>query len=173
MKIYVGLMIAAIALQGCTGNVWYVDERFTDEEQVKVQAGADLWSTATDEQVVIDLVFGQRVDLTDENKRVLVKTSRRAGENFTRERNDNCDSYYYTNKVNREFIVIYTDLPPEALHLTVAHELGHSLGLKHIENGDALMNPGTDEESCITRLDLEALHHEVDFDMSRIVVCGE
>lgn len=54
-------------------------------------------------------------------------------------------------------ITIYQFENPRELALTIAHELGHALGINHLEQTDALMNPQITANTHLTQADLDAL----------------
>ncbi|MFY9484075.1 MAG: matrixin family metalloprotease [Patescibacteria group bacterium] len=55
-------------------------------------------------------------------------------------------------------ITIYQFASRAELELTIAHELGHALGIGHLEQADALMNPQITDSTHLLQADLEALN---------------
>jgi len=154
--------LAVVALTafatGCLGAPIYVDERFTHEEEQSIRAAAGVWSTATNGQASVDLIFGQRVDLRDTGRRVMVRAGERAAENafeLFREgdpggRHESWDS---------EVIVIVPDrMDGIDLQYVVTHELGHHFGVHHVSDETAIMyfQPNPKSAHCLTRQDLSA-----------------
>lgn len=54
-------------------------------------------------------------------------------------------------------ITIYQFASRAELELTIAHELGHALGIGHLEQADALMNPQITDSTYLTQADLDEL----------------
>src|SRR5688572_15185680 len=82
MKKTFGLMLglATVYLFACgcmpTGEVWYVDSRFTLEEEQQILAAHDQWVALGAEQQMF--LFGQRVDANETGRRAIVKAGARA-----------------------------------------------------------------------------------------------
>ncbi|MBI3261011.1 matrixin family metalloprotease [Candidatus Berkelbacteria bacterium] len=55
-------------------------------------------------------------------------------------------------------ITIYQFASRSELELTIAHELGHALGIGHLEQADALMNPQITNQTHLVQGDLDALN---------------
>jgi hypothetical protein len=143
---------------GCLGDAIYVDERFTAEEEQTIREAADAWSAATNGKAQVDFIFGQRVDLNDTGRRVMVRAGARAAENsfeLVREgdpggRHESWDS---------EVIVIVPErMDGIDMKYVVTHELGHHFGVHHVSEVTAIMyfQPNPKSAHCLTRQDLSA-----------------
>jgi hypothetical protein len=152
-------LLALTALTtGCLGNVVYVDDRFTGEEEASIRAAAETWTRATNGKATVDFVFGQRVDIRDKGRRVMVRAGGRAAENafdLFREgdpggRHESWDS---------EVIVIVPErMEGIDLQYVVTHELGHHFSVHHVPAEAAIMyfRPNPKSAHCLTRDDLSA-----------------
>jgi hypothetical protein len=143
---------------GCLGNVVYVDERFTDEEEASIRTSAETWTKATNGKATVDFIFGQRVDIRDKGRRVMVRAGGRAAENtfdLFREgdpggRHESWDS---------EVIVIVPErMDGIDFQYVVTHELGHHFSVHHVADEAAIMyyRPNPKSAHCLTREDLSA-----------------
>jgi len=151
------LALTALAT-GCLGDVVYVDERFTDEEEASIRSSAETWTKATNGKATVDFIFGQRVDIRDKGRRVMVRAGGRAAENtfdLFREgdpggRHESWDS---------EVIVIVPErMDGIDLQYVVTHELGHHFSVHHVAAEAAIMyyRPNPKSAHCLTRDDLTA-----------------
>jgi hypothetical protein len=154
------LAIGALVLQGCIGSeTYYVDERFSAEEQQRIREAASMWEEATGGSVHFDLVFGQRVDVADSDRKVIVKTSARAAFNrFPEMVSDTRVALYHEGSTFQasQIVVIAERVELDMLRPTMAHEMGHAFGLRHVPEAEALMyeNLNNDPTKCVTEDDL-------------------
>jgi len=157
-------------LQGCVGSsAYYVDKRFTAEEEADIRAAAGMWSEATGGALHFDLVFGQRVDVIEVKRNVIVKVGARAAFNRFPEMESNTRPAFYHpgNALESSLLVVIADqLDPALLRAAMAHEMGHSFGLQHVPAKSALMHENLYNEvtKCVTELDLREAHRYVAFD---------
>jgi hypothetical protein len=155
-------VLAVVALAapaiGCVGGPIYVDERFTEEEEKEIQAAADVWAAATNGRGAVDLVFGQRVDLNDTGRRVMVRAGGRAAENaFELFREGDPGGRH--ERWDAEVIVIVPErMVGIDMKYVVIHELGHHFGVHHVADETAIMyfQPNPKSAHCLTREDLRA-----------------
>ncbi len=152
--------IIALLLPGCLDSeTYYVDERFTAEEQERIGDAARMWEKATGGSVHFDLVFGQRVDVADSDRKVIVKTSARAAFNrFPDMVSDTRVALYHEGSTFQasQIVVIAERVELDMLRPTMAHEMGHAFGLRHVPEAGALMfeNLNNDPTKCVTEDDL-------------------
>jgi hypothetical protein len=152
--------MVAFLLQGCLGSeTYYVDERFTGDEQQRIRDAARMWEEATGGSVHFDLVFGQRVDVADSDRRVIVKTSARAAFNrFPDMASDTRVALYHEGSTLQasQIVIIAERVELDMLRPTIAHEMGHAFGLRHVPEAGALMfeNLNNDPTKCVTEDDL-------------------
>lgn len=162
------LLLNILTLSGCiNSNLWYVDDRFTPEEAIQIQLGANMWDRATTGIIHFELLFNQKVDIADISRRVIVKTTSRATSNVIQKNVEGHGAHWF-REYNREFIVFYTDNPEtwETLPQIAAHEFGHSLDLKHTNYSGPIMWKEINPEACITQNDLDQLHSHLTYDRS-------
>ena len=132
------LFVSLFALSGCLGNTWYVDSRFTAEEQEKIQAAVDSWVEVG--ATPVDLVFGEKISSGETGRRVVI----RAGEREACSWHEGFIGSEWTavNHAGFNFqrIVINVDrVEPALFQRVVAHEFGHYyIGSDHLGPG-ALM----------------------------------
>lgn len=129
------LVLLAALTVGCTGEIWYVDSRFTAAEEAQIQAAADAWTALG---YPIDLAFHSRVDLTDTGRRVIVRAGVRAAENYDGFVQGKAGLYDPGTGYAR--IILVPERCGEFLRSVTAHEFGHSLGLRHSTSRGAVMH---------------------------------
>ncbi len=152
------LTVMSALTVGCAGeDVFFVDERFSAEECQAIQSAADLWETSSHGALHVNLVFGARVDIRDTDRKVIVKTTRRAAENRFPEWRGKGIAWHHTPQgpLDEELIAVYSDVgtSPERMILAVAHEMGHHFGAGHSDDPSTLMYP-TLEGASVTCTDL-------------------
>jgi hypothetical protein len=157
-----GRMLAVLALTafavGCVGGPIYVDERFTPEEEREIQAAADVWASATNGKGSVDLVFGQRVDLKDTGRRVMVRAGGRAAENAYQLFREGDPGGRHESWDSEVIVVVPERMIGIDLKYVVIHELGHHFGIHHVADETSIMyfQPNPKSVHCLTREDLKA-----------------
>jgi hypothetical protein len=106
-----------------------------------------------------DLIFGQRVDLIEAKRNVIVKVGARAAFNRFPEMASNTRPAFFRrgSALESSLMVIIADhVDPALLRATVAPEMGHSFGLQHVPEESALMHENlyNDVTKCVTEVDL-------------------
>jgi len=155
----VALILSSLQ-QGCIGSkAYHVDTRFNAEEEAEIRAAAGMWSEATGGALNFDLIFGQRVDLVEAKRNVIVKVGARAAFNRFPEMASNTRPafFYRGSALESSLVVVIADqIDPGLLRATVAHEIGHSFGLQHVPEQSALMHENlyNDVTKCVTEVDL-------------------
>jgi hypothetical protein len=140
------------------GGPIYVDDRFTPEEEREIQAAADVWSAATNGKGSVDLVFGQRVDLRDTGRRVMVRAGARAAENAYDLFRDGDPGGRHESWDSEVIVIVPERMVGIDLKYVVIHELGHHFGVHHVADESAIMyfQPNPKSAHCLTRADLRA-----------------
>lgn len=148
------LVLLCLLLPACVGDVWHVDSRFTRDEEQKIQAAVDSWTAVgATEQL---LIFGEKVDVRDTGRRVVVRAGERVAletwEGFARGK----VAVRMLRPDSDRIIVAWERIRDDEFQAVMAHEFGHVLGIHHLEDPDALMNetPGADSP---TPVDVRAL----------------
>lgn len=191
---YVALFV--FLLTGCSSvsEVFYVDSDFSADEQAQIQQAADAWEGATSGQVHFDLVFGVPVDPTYGSawgRRVIARVSQAEIDRNT-EILGIVDGAIGVDLRNEEKYELIALVPPRlyafSLRQILMHELGHHLGMEHIQNETALMAgcPGLDKcgvfaqpaadsyvtHQCIGRADVIELRRvNSDIDIGQVRMC--
>jgi Matrixin len=164
-----GLTLSTL-LQGCIrSKTYYVDNRFTAEEETEIKAAANMWDEATGGALNFDLVFGEHVDISEVKRNAIVKVGARAAFNrFPEMVSDTRPAFYHPgNTLESSLVVVIADhIDANVLRPTVAHEMGHSFGLQHVSEEQALMHENLykDVTKCVTEVDLREAHRYVAFE---------
>ena len=155
------MLFATFALlQGCMGSkAYYVDERFSEQEQQFIRDASVMWERSTGGSVHFDLVFGQRVDINESDRNVIVKVTARAAFNkFPEMISDTRVALFHEGSTFQSSIIaiIGERVEGEMLRPAIAHEMGHSFGMGHVPEVQALMyeNLNGDPTKCVTESDL-------------------
>jgi hypothetical protein len=163
------LLFATFALlQSCMrSNAYYVDEKFSAQEQEHIRGAAAMWEESTGGSVHFDLVFGQRVDIWESDRNAIVKTSARAAfDRFPQMASDKRAALFHDGSTfESSIMVIIAERVEEGmLRTAIAHEMGHSLGLRHVPEVPALMyeNLNRDPGKCVTEVDLREARRYVE-----------
>ena len=155
-------------LQSCMrSNAYYVDEKFSTQEQELIQGAAAMWEESTGGSVHFDLVFGQRVDIWESDRNVIVKTSAQAAFNrFPEMASDKRAALFHEGSTFQSsiMVIIAERVEEDMLRTAIAHEMGHSLGLRHVPEVQALMyaNLNGDPAKCVTEIDLREARRYVE-----------
>lgn len=119
------LLTLCLLLPACVGDVWHVDSRFTPEEEQKIQAAADSWTAVgAPEQL---LLFGQKVDVRDTGRRVVVRVDTRLMAQVSDAPLDTGKRGRYVRRPDAERIFLNIDTEPQYFQWVAAHEFGHAL----------------------------------------------
>ena len=157
-----GRALALLALSafgaGCIGGPIYVDDRFTPEEEKEIQAAADAWSAATNGKASVDLIFGQRVDLRDTGRRVMVRAGERAAENAYDLFREGDPGGRHESWDSQVIVIVPERMVGIDMKYVVIHELGHHFGIHHVADQAAVMyfQPNPKSAHCLTREDVRA-----------------
>ena len=153
-------------LAGCAGNdrLYYVDNRFSAEEEQAIQAANDMWCTASRNALCMDLVFGARVDVSEASRNAIVKSGDRAAQyrfpNWI-ERDGTAAFHHPAGSFDSDLIIVLSErVAPENLRVAVAHEMGHVYtGPEHLADPAAIMYgdlTGAESKEAVTCDDLAA-----------------
>jgi Matrixin len=155
-------MFAVLALTafatGCLGDPIYVDERFTEEEEQTIRAAADTWYEATNGKATVEYIFGQRVDLRDTGRRVMVRADPRAAENAYERYREGDPGGRHRSWDSEVIVLVPERMDGIDLKYVVIHELGHHFGVHHVADESAIMHfrPNSKSAHCLTMEDLAA-----------------
>jgi len=165
----------AMMATGCLGTQIYVDERFTPEEEQEIRAAAEMWSDATSGAASVDLVYGQRVDLLDKGRRVMVRAGARAAENLFPLFRDGDPGGHHLSWDTEMIIIVPERLEGIDMKYVVTHELGHHFGVKHVQDERAIMHyrPNPLSLHCLTTNDLAAFCTSNGCEVSAMQPCND
>lgn len=138
----IALVVMAMGLlSGCGGSIFYVDSRFTPEEEKQIEAAQQLWADAGAEP--LHLMFSQKVRGDTDARKEIVRASEREAlvlhENFAKDD---------VNAVTRRWIpmgginiILNLDrIEPRVFQRVMAHEFGHVHGIRvHIPGEGSVM----------------------------------
>ncbi len=148
-------LLIAFAASGCgrtdTPTVYYVEDRWTDEEIVVIRAAADKWNDLAMTQLRYPtplLEYGGRVhdrfreDVFADDRHVVYRISS-AEECPLLLNPEELGGYATMQDVLLFSYNLYggTNWYPEYLYSVTLHEFGHFIGLPHFENRIGIMNP--------------------------------
>lgn len=165
LAIRAALGAVLLLASGCAGNVFKVDERFTPDEEQKIQAAADAWAAVGAPPV--DFIWRQRVTEADTDS-VIVRTTGRAAVNAGHDQFRDEHTLGLTSPLNLGGTRVYyamdrlDDMPGTNLYALAVHEFGHVLfkggNEVHIDRPDAIMNacPTVDDISPADVAELKA-----------------
>lgn len=152
------LVVLALALlSGCGGKVFYVDSRFTAEEQQQIQAAADQWVVAGAEP--IDFVWRQHVGVVSETENRVLRLHDRESQTIADFSDPSRVAVTHHRPLSDTVVLnverIYA-LDPAHFQRYAAHEFGHVHGLGHTKNPGTLMFEAADSDE-LTPEDLHLL----------------
>lgn len=158
---------ALFLLAGCSGtsNVYYVDERFSPEEEQAISAANDMWCVASRNALCMDLVFGAHVDVSETSRNAIVRTGERGAQYRFRswvERKSTAAFHHPAGSFDSSLIVVFHErVALENLRVAVAHEMGHAFGIAgHVDDPSAIMYGNLDgaaDKYTVTCADLAAV----------------
>lgn len=169
------LAALAFALASCGGDAWSVDDRFSPEEEQELRRGAEVWRRLGQD---VELEFGVRASESNRGAKQIVIVGPRAMENLSRGLGRDKVAVGIHEEDSRGFdrrIAIRLDRvgPDVPLWFVLAHELGHSFGMLHVDDPTAIMgNPYGGNVGCAVRSDVLELCR-VQGCLSRHVGCDE
>ncbi|MET0593287.1 MAG: matrixin family metalloprotease [Polyangiaceae bacterium] len=153
----------------------YVDENFTPEEEESIRQAAGAWSNATDGVATVDLIFGQKVDIRDKGRRVMVRSSARAAENTFELFRDGDPGGRHESWDSEVIVIVPERMDGIDLKYVVTHELGHHFGVHHVADESAIMyfRPNPKSAHCLTKEDLSAFCGENGCNASSMKACDD
>lgn len=143
----------------------YVADNFSEEEYGFVKDAAKEWADETKGIITFDIYFGftfKNYESMKYDRNVMVLVKANSDEPIV----DALDKRikvtilgYFLTKTGTQTVLIVPDrLENEDLfRATVIHELGHSIGLKHIDERDAIMYESLGSEVHLTKQDIKHL----------------
>ena len=150
---------ALLALvSGCTGEVWRADSRFTTEERAAIDQAAEAWE-AVGHPILV--AHGHHVTGLESTRRYIVKTTRRAVGGIHQPLQDSGAAGKHVVEPGREMILLVMDQMKGGTPLwqIIAHEMGHSLDMNHVDDERAIMYHSGSRNSlrCITSVDIQEM----------------
>lgn len=145
-------------VSGCVGEAWYVDSRFTDEEQTQIRNAAEQWEALGAEP--FHFVWRQKVNGLETDRKVIVRMGEReatqAWEGFRDVEWNYCGVAHVNTFSADRIILVPARMVEGKFQRYAAHELGHVLGLSHLPSDEAVMFE-TPQVEGPTELDRQAL----------------
>lgn len=153
------LVAMCLALTGCGEREIYVDKRFSNSEDRAIRKGAYLWTKAGEN---INLVFNEPVSYTRDR---IIRAQIGEHDEMVHFCEFDAGAIACTGRKDLlmgDTIVIWpARIPgyPHDLFKIAAHEIGHVIGLRHLDEPTAIMHGELSEETAddLTPADLNAL----------------
>lgn len=156
-----------INLPNITSKTFYVDCNFNDTEQKLIIEAGEEWTTATRGMVRFYFIFNQHIDKDftkyedkDININFLVKFN--SDDQFIKDKDYNQKVAILGFTTTLDNGMFYIGMVFDRMTYAnkykdvIIHEFGHSLRLKHIEDGPAIMNAVRNKfVHCLTEYDLQ------------------
>jgi len=133
------LLVIVTLLTGCMGKPFFVDERFSPEEEAQIQWGADSWAAIGAEP--IDFIWRQRVDVSDTGRRVVVRVHDKLALQTSQKFSEGCVAVEQYGLGYERIVVDVDRMTTEDMGMYLSHEFGHHyLGPQHSNEPDSIMN---------------------------------
>ncbi len=158
MKTMILVLVALMGVTGCAGDVWYVDSRFSAEEEKQIQAAEVMWEEAG--APTFAFFFRQHVNGLEQGQNVIVRSrSDRESAGIVEGWSEQWSGSTTTGKFSTVIVLMPDFIEKGTFPRLAAHELGHAHigpGI-HATSKDAVMfiSPGSDS---LTAEDLHLLH---------------
>lgn len=169
-----GIVIGASGVLGATSEtdrqrvvqVW-IDSRFSNHEREEVRRGIEIWNDAMRGQMVF-YVASENVPHPGWNATIALSNTIVRGITIDRETRCPYDHYLaWTGAVGSRDIHVLPDripgngCPDVSMRWIVAHEIGHSLGIQHVESRSLMAAPCGEMSTCVDSITLDwAAHHQ-------------